>query len=219
MTNALLLRRRGMIQAQQGGLPYDAEIEYLAANNPYEQINLEDSAYIDTQVLADGWTSFEIKWRMNDTNVQRRVCGNYGSIVYIIYTTGGKYIGTSFSDNSNDAKTTSVLLGTNKIHIVKMDAASLETYVDGALKITRTIRPVNTPNSNFNLFAATSGQYQMYGRIYYCKLWRTTNGVDTMLRDFIPVRVGQVGYMYDRVSGQLFGNQGTGNFVLGPDKN
>ena len=41
-------------------------------------------------------------------------------------------------------------------------------------------------------------------------------------RDFIPVRVGSganaVGYMYDRVSGQLFGNAGTGAFVIGPDK-
>lgn len=37
------------------------------------------------------------------------------------------------------------------------------------------------------------------------------------LTDLIPVRVGDVGYMYDRVSGQLFGNQGTGEFVLGPD--
>lgn len=33
----------------------------------------------------------------------------------------------------------------------------------------------------------------------------------------IPVRVGPVGYMYDRVSGQLFGNSGTGDFILGPD--
>ena len=41
------------------------------------------------------------------------------------------------------------------------------------------------------------------------------NGV--LLRDFIPVRVGQVGYMYDRVSGELFGNDGTGDFILGPD--
>lgn len=37
--------------------------------------------------------------------------------------------------------------------------------------------------------------------------------------DFIPVRVGQVGHMYDRVGGQLYGNSGTGDFVLGPDKN
>ena len=36
--------------------------------------------------------------------------------------------------------------------------------------------------------------------------------------ELIPVRVGQVGYLYDKISGQLFGNQGTGDFVLGPDK-
>ena len=40
---------------------------------------------------------------------------------------------------------------------------------------------------------------------------------NVIVRYFIPVRVGTVGYMYDRVSGQLFGNQGTGDFVLGPD--
>lgn len=40
---------------------------------------------------------------------------------------------------------------------------------------------------------------------------------DNLVRDYIPVRVGSVGYMYDRVSGQLFGNSGTGAFVLGAD--
>ena len=28
-----------------------------------------------------------------------------------------------------------------------------------------------------------------------------------------------VGYLYDRVSGSLFGNAGTGDFVVCPDKN
>jgi hypothetical protein len=36
--------------------------------------------------------------------------------------------------------------------------------------------------------------------------------------DLVPVRIGNVGYMYDKVSGKLFGNAGTGNFILGPDK-
>lgn len=36
--------------------------------------------------------------------------------------------------------------------------------------------------------------------------------------DIIAVRKDGVGYMYDRVSGQLFGNQGTGAFIIGPDK-
>ena len=51
--------------------------------------------------------------------------------------------------------------------------------------------------------------------ISYCKMW---DGEDNLMADFIPVRVGDVGYMYDRISGQLFGNAGTGSFVIGPDK-
>ena len=42
------------------------------------------------------------------------------------------------------------------------------------------------------------------------------NGVT--LLDLVPVRVGQVGCLYDKISGQLFGNDGTGTFILGPDK-
>ena len=51
------------------------------------------------------------------------------------------------------------------------------------------------------------------GRIFHCSI---LNGITPVL-DLIPVRVGSVGYMYDRVSGRLFGNDGTGVFVLGPD--
>lgn len=51
-------------------------------------------------------------------------------------------------------------------------------------------------------------------RIYAAKLYDS----NTLVRDFIPVRVGSVGYLYDRVTQQLFGNAGTGAFVLGPDK-
>ena len=50
-------------------------------------------------------------------------------------------------------------------------------------------------------------------RIYYAKIY---DG-DTLMRDFVPVRVGSTGYMYDKVSGQLFGNAGTGDFILGND--
>jgi hypothetical protein len=42
---------------------------------------------------------------------------------------------------------------------------------------------------------------------------------DSIVLDLIPVRVGTIGYMYDSVSGTLFGNAGTGDFILGPDIN
>ena len=51
-------------------------------------------------------------------------------------------------------------------------------------------------------------------RLYSC----TISDGTTLVRDFIPVRIGQTGYLYDSVSGQLFGNAGSGNFTVGPDK-
>ena len=53
------------------------------------------------------------------------------------------------------------------------------------------------------------------GRVYYFKLWDEN---DNLIRDFIPVRINQTGYLYDRVTESIFTNQGTGNFTLGPDK-
>lgn len=50
-------------------------------------------------------------------------------------------------------------------------------------------------------------------RIYDFQIYEN----DVLVRDFIPVRRGNIGYMYDRVSGKLFGNKGTGNFILGAD--
>ena len=57
------------------------------------------------------------------------------------------------------------------------------------------------------------------GRIYCLKIEQ--GGV--LVRDFIPVRFtnenGQAeGAMFDRVSGELYRNQGTGAFIIGPDK-
>lgn len=42
---------------------------------------------------------------------------------------------------------------------------------------------------------------------------------NALVRDYIPVRVGTTGYLYDKISGQLFANIGTGNFIIGNDKN
>lgn len=54
----------------------------------------------------------------------------------------------------------------------------------------------------------------MPNKVYSFKIWQ--NG--TLVRDYIPVRKGTVGYLYDRVTHKLFGNAGTGDFVIGPDK-
>lgn len=62
------------------------------------------------------------------------------------------------------------------------------------------------------LFAAYSGSKGKL-KLHSSKLYKNT----VLELDLIPVRCGAVGYMYDRVSGHLFGNAGTGNFIVGSD--
>lgn len=52
-------------------------------------------------------------------------------------------------------------------------------------------------------------------RIYKFRI--DNNGMTEL--DLIPVRIGGKGYMYDKVSGKLFGNSGEGKFILEPDIN
>ena len=51
--------------------------------------------------------------------------------------------------------------------------------------------------------------------MYFCKLW--DNGV--LVRDLIPVKdENNVGYMYDKLHNTLYGNLGTGDFIVGNEK-
>lgn len=50
-------------------------------------------------------------------------------------------------------------------------------------------------------------------KVYYFRLMR----YDVPIMNLIPVRVGNIGYLYDTISRTLFGNQGTGYLGLGPD--
>lgn len=40
---------------------------------------------------------------------------------------------------------------------------------------------------------------------------------DVLVRDYIPIRIGKEGYLFDTLSGNLFSNMGTGQFILGQD--
>ena len=48
---------------------------------------------------------------------------------------------------------------------------------------------------------------------YYFKIYKN----DVLRLDLIPVKLNNIGYMYDKVSGKLFGNTGSGTYTCGPD--
>ena len=72
------------------------------------------------------------------------------------------------------------------------------------------------PQNNIRLFG-TGGYDANYTKgiccIYECKI---TQG-NKIVYDLIPVRKNGIGYMFDKVTNHLFGNDGTGDFILGPD--
>ena len=98
---------------------------------------------------------------------------------------------------------------------IKKDSQNF--YINGVLNkaLTASISSCDSGGTLYMFAMHQNGtRWQFKGKIYYCKIWQD----DVLVRDYIPVRVGTTGYMYDRCTNTLFGNDGTGSFVLGPDK-
>lgn len=55
--------------------------------------------------------------------------------------------------------------------------------------------------------------YRSSMRLYEFRIIRN----EEVLCDMIPVRVENEGFLYDTISGELFFNMGTGEFIIGPD--
>lgn len=198
--------------------PYDAEIEYLESTG---------TQYIDLGLNStiDKFCDFDIVFRK--TNVSNNVGdpGNDAPLSYRYANTAryGIWGRTSASD------TNGVLwVGVNNTNSVQMpkdtEWHSVKLRNGQYIEIDGAQTPVasGTVRKNINLLlfavvvsASGSSLFRVVSsEVASVKIWNT-DGI--LIRDLIPVRKGNIGYMYDRVSGQLFGNQGTGEFVLGDD--
>jgi len=198
----MLERRRSIISVGGPRLPYDAELEYLQS--------------VDKQriVLPISCRKVDIYFQFTASHTQQRVLsarwssGEYTENSLTIYQNGNGYIAFSMS---KDWKSNSINYS-RRCHAV-MDADEQKTYVrylgDGDKTITHS---GFTGSSYIVLFDGVSSNTNT-SRIYSCKLY-DANG---LRYDLIPVRVGSVGYLYNKVDGTLHGNDGTGAFVLGPD--
>ena len=180
---------------QQNQLPYDCQIEYLESSG---------SQYIETGVVANpGEISFEV-----DCTIEN----NSGSSVY---TVGGlHYIYQSSNGGIRTGGTNTAISYTpgNRITITaSYDNQNRRVITIGNTVVTGTA--YNAGSGEFVLLRIPK-EPNCIGKLYSAKVYLNS----ILVRDMIPVRIGQIGYMYDKISGQLFGNDGTGNFTLGPDK-
>ena len=189
-------------------LPYDAEIEYLASTG---------TQWIDTGYVPNG-TDIVIKGKFYLSNYSAnygrwfasytdensnayRIIRNNNKNNSIFWTCGVK---AGYSPNITIA-------GLNNLYTFEMSYGKL--ILNGTTYTTTLKQQGNNNVSTMRLFAPGSSGTTTSGRFYFFELLK--NGVKIL--DLIPVRKDGIGYMYDKVSGQLLGNAGTGSFTIGPD--
>lgn len=198
-------------------LPYDAKVEYLQSSG---------TQYIDTGIKLTDNIRYELKaqYTANNEGFDTMLgCfatnpNRYGVLLGLQKSTseGKLYLEVGYAVDGVSVAVKSDASPT-ALHMYKGGLANGTNSfdVDGTVGTTAFLGAYPA-NLNLWLFArnreGVAGN-QSSAKLYYCKIWNGGN----LVFDAYPVRVGQVGYLYDTVSGQLFGNDGTGAFTLGAD--
>ena len=219
----------GSVQVYGGAspvLPYDAQVEYLESDG---------FAYILTNIYGSQNTGFEVKYywenkndwsfKENANNVLfgvRDASGNKNMLLFMNASTPQRFRflaqKTAGGTNAFMYDSSTIIEGQHVVNYsvgstngtLKMDGTTLKTAAKSSSYTSERPLAIFTLNRNgvFDWVACA--------KIYYFKLYTLSE----LVLDMIPVRVGQVGYLYDKISGNLFGNaNSTGSFTIGNDVN
>ena len=232
--------RTGAWSPSGAPLPYDAELEWIVFNDANVDLPVEFSNESSESILIDVRVSmfkgelrsgviFAIAPRASNSQGALRLRTNSKSFIINPFTTESDYIATlnvaempedypiELRYLKDDTTKQSCVINDVIIESAPVASGGYVTY-EGYTPI---LGGVKYKNSSGNI-----AYYGLcYGRIrsFYLKNLRTGKAVD-----LIPVRKGQDGYFYDRISGKMFdgrdpyqddGSIPTGTtFFLGPDK-
>ena len=202
-----LARRRMMMGSSTK--PYDAEVEWIQGVSGY----MTDC---DVEVNNDGYSI-----------VSRVLIPSSSGYVDIFEKTKGKdetvnYWFLTISPNNQMAFNVNTTY-----YYFNVSSSIRNTLVDvHAISNTILLRWNNTSVSQTVSTPATGkGSIRLFNvredrvngvRMYFFRLQAPDGSI---IRDMIPVRIGNIGYMYDKVSGRIFGNANTtGYTIIGPDK-
>jgi len=202
--------------------PNATRIRYLEAT----ALSTSSGPYINTGFIPTSYSRFEIEYanvgNPSSQEVMNGIAGGAGgsnnsrfAIGSSVNGGGSTYFGVV---QSNIDSVQRVYSQTKIFQFIYLNGTSA-TYGTDSVTRTVSINPYENTTAPVILFGRYGGNGVFFPgattqRIYRCKLWRDSS---TLAHDFVPLRIGSVGYLFDRVSGQLFGNAGTGDFVLGPD--
>jgi hypothetical protein len=201
-----------VITAVAQELPYDAEVEYLGSNG---------TPWIDTGLYGDKDLDYEVTAQRTGPQQFQNVLGDRYSSSSRRYTlmldaTSSSYSAYFHCGNSNTQIRPSASY--RSTDFVTYKKSGLDVYIGSSKIGTFPSQTFTTPNTIILFGARDNGSFSspFYGNISAAKFYDE----GTLVRNFIPVRKDGIGYLYDKVSGQLFGNaNSSGSFTYGPDKN
>ena len=188
-------------------LPYDAEVEYLEGTG---------TQWIDTGISGRNGILTRVVGSLTDVDSVNRFFRAYYSN-RLQFSSGVSAASNNYFVilNMSGSGNTSVQKDTDwHEFVIQSVSGDCWAKIDGVTVLSGSTI-VEAGVGIIHLFQASSTAYSR------CKISAFSvrdTSTNELIIDLIPVRKNGVGYMYDRVSGQLLGNAGTGDFVLGPDK-
>jgi len=185
-------------------LPYDYEVEYLESDG---------NQWIDTEVSNEGRLAFDCVFK-NDSSVSP----GFGNVLGAGKSEGiqelqiGNCQGGMVSVGASGGRKTGLGFYPDRLNCVTYNGKQTVTVNRTAKTVTQ-YTDITQPQSIYLFCINQNGTATMKqaGRIYYVRF-----GENGRKGDFIPVSRDGVGYMYNKVTGKLHGNKGTGSFKTGP---
>ena len=212
LVRSMAAARNGIVLGRKR-LPYDAEVEYLESTSGGGQ-------WIDTNYL---FTSNKTKVEALFYSTQNSGQVLFGAEVStqrtltpLLYVDGNNKFSVFIARSPRAINKVDATAGLYSVTIESNSTGQVDFNYNGTVYSGTFTGDVyrDLPISLFaERFPTKIDYYSKNLKFYSFKIWDN----NVLVRDFIPVRVGGVGYMYDKVSKQLFGNQGSGNFIVGPD--
>ena len=219
------------IREKSTELPYDAEVEWLESTGEGQYIDTGVQGLIGYRVECSYCGMVDLETDTNSSYPQYVFYSASGFIAFGVYRPAGA-IGSAAREQTSVAVGTvsgqkEVQMTKGKWFYVVCDNVSgaKQVIIDGEVVHTATgTSGMSDTSPTIALFASHTSASPYFhtssackSRIASFKVTDTTTG--EVIKDLIPVRKNGIGYMYDKVTGNLLGNLGTGAFLYGKDKN
>ena len=197
-------------------LPYDAEVKWLESTG---------TQYIDTGIVGSDSLIINAAWEYGSSDAScppfgcRTSATNRALAITGWFETLDNRLYLNYGSASNWLLQTTIQLYGHRWGVHVENGGCL-LYCDGESVVINNRRQSQFSTVSqmilFGFHDSGTGTNTLSRNVRIFSWDVQSNGV--LIQSLVPVRIGNEGAMYDKVSGQLFRNAGTGAFLYGPDK-